>query len=143
MLAAVVLAGCSTPMQQPVAAPSYPAGTQTQAYASYGVIDSIQVVNAQASGGIGLGAVAGGVAGGALGNQVGGGTGKAIATVAGVVGGAMLGNQIENRTRAPSTAYQIGVRMDNGGYQTITQDTAANLAVGTRARVENGRVYRY
>ena len=96
------------------------------------------------SGSSGAGAVIGGVVGGLLGNQVGGGNGKTAATVAGVVGGAVVGNQIEktNKTQARDM-YQISVRLDNGAYQTVVQDSASDLRVGNRARIENGRVYRY
>lgn len=151
--AAFLFSACSTPMQQPVSSQSYPATPYPSAtypaagpsYSSnYGVVDSIQMVNTSSNtGGIGAGAVVGGVVGGLLGNQVGGGNGRTAATVAGTVGGALVGNQIEQRNKAPSTAYQIGIRLDNGSYQTITQETAADLRVGNRVRIENGRAYRY
>jgi hypothetical protein len=93
---------------------------------------------------VSLGAVVGGVVGGLLGNQVGGGTGKAVATVAGVVGGALAGNQIEQNNRAQTRdMYQIRVRLENGGYQTIVQDSIADLRIGNRVRIEGDRVYRY
>lgn len=148
-----VLGGCATPppyQQQGQAYPSqqsYPVQAPAQApgYATmYGVVDSIQVVPGGEPTGPGLGTVAGVVVGGLLGNQVGGGGGRAAATVAGAVGGGLVGHNIENRTRAAGPGmYQIGVRLDNGGYQTITQESAADLGVGSRVRLENGRVYRY
>ena len=144
MIAATIFfSGCSTPFEQPVSSQSYP--STGPAYASnYGVVDSIQMTNANASsGGIGAGAVVGGVVGGLLGNQVGGGHGKTAATVAGTVGGALVGHQIEQRNKAPSTMYQIGIRLDNGSYQSVMQDTVADLNVGNRVRLENGRAYRY
>jgi outer membrane lipoprotein SlyB len=55
----------------------------------------------------------------------------------------MAGNEIEQRNRTSPAAYQIGVRLDNGSYQTVTQDTVADLSVGNRVRIENGRAYRY
>jgi outer membrane lipoprotein SlyB len=143
--AATILAACSSPMEQPVRSQSpqpYPA--TTPAYSSFGVVESIQMVNAEgSSGGIGPGAIIGGVAGGALGNQVGGGSGRTAATVAGTVGGAVVGHQIEQRNRAQSAMYQIGIRLDNGSYQTVTQETLADVSVGSRVRIENGRAYRY
>lgn len=39
-------------------------------------------------------------------------------------------------------AYQISVRLENGSYQTIQQDSLVDLQVGNRVRIENGRVYR-
>jgi outer membrane lipoprotein SlyB len=117
----------------------------SQVSSSYGVIDSIQIVQVETEkSNSGVGAVTGGVVGGVLGNTVGGGTGKAAATVAGVVGGALVGNKIEEHEDAPRAhdAYQIVVRMDAGGYQTVTQGSLDNnLQVGTRVYVENGRVY--
>lgn len=148
IVAIAVLGGCSSPMpqQQPVASQPYPAVTSAPAYtSSFGVVESIQMVSsAGSSGGIGPGALIGGVAGGVLGNQVGGGSGRTAATVAGTVGGAVIGHQVEQRNRAQeAAAYQIGVRLDNGSYQTVTQDAVADLQVGNRVRVENGRAYRY
>ncbi|RJF99216.1 glycine zipper 2TM domain-containing protein [Noviherbaspirillum saxi] len=161
-LAAGLLAGCASPGYPPIAsqpypapAPagsyptgSYPTGTypaSSPSYAySYGVVDSIQMRQAAAASGngIGVGTVVGGVVGGMLGNQVGGGTGRKAATVAGVIGGAMVGNQMERNNQQVRDAFQIGVRMDNGSYRTILQDSAADLYVGSRVRVENDRVYR-
>jgi outer membrane lipoprotein SlyB len=95
------------------------------------------------SSGIGAGTVIGGVVGGLLGNQIGDGNGRTAATAVGAVGGAVVGNQIDQRNRAQANAYQIGVRLDNGTYQTIMQDTVADLSVGSRVRIENGRAFRY
>lgn len=151
LLVAAILAGCASPgyhntpsypaVSQPYPAPvqTYPAASPSYGY-STGTIDAIQMRQG-ADNGIGMGAVVGGVVGGLLGNQVGGGRGKKAATVAGVVGGAMVGHQME-RNNQTSSAYEIRVRMDNGGYQTITQDSVADLQVGSRVRVENQRVYR-
>lgn len=145
--ASTFLAGCASPGYPPAASSHYPAPApagQQGYYTSYGVVDSIQVVNtAGGNNGINAGTVIGAVAGGILGNQVGGGTGRAIATAAGAVGGAVVGNQVEQRTRQGSTAYQIGVRLDNGTYQTFTQESVGDMNIGNRVRVENGRVYRY
>jgi len=59
------------------------------------------------------------------------------------VGGALAGNEIERNTGGKREAYQIGIRLNNGGYQTFTQDTIADLRVGDWVRVENGRISRY
>lgn len=143
LAASTFVAGCAAP-GYPQASSPYPAPAGQQGvYASYGVVDSIQVVNSQSGpGGIGAGTVVGGLVGGLLGNQVGGGTGRGLATAAGVIGGAVAGNQIEKRT-TQATAYQIGVRLDNGAYQTYTQESIGDLNIGNRVRVDNGRVYRY
>ena len=150
--AGTFLGACSSPMpQQPVYSQPAPVTAPSPSYSSaYGVVESIQMVGASGSsgsgGGVGTGAVLGGVAGGVLGNQVGDGRGQTAATVAGAVGGAVVGHQIEQRRRAQqaqSSTYQIGVRLDDGSYQTITQDTVADLNIGNRVRIENGRAYRY
>ena len=70
-------------------------------------------------------------------------TGVVVLGGAVVVGGAVVGNQVEQRNRQGGTAYQIGVRLDNGGYQTYTQESIGDLNIGNRVRVDNGRVYRY
>jgi len=135
--ATALLSGCAHTDRAPVASTTYNA----PAYASsYGVVDSIQVV-ATSSGGSTLGTVAGGVVGGLLGHQVGGGRGNTAATVAGAVGGAAVGNEMSKNNQG--SAYQIGVRLDDGTYQTIQQDSIADLRVGNRVRIENGRAYRY
>ena len=140
IVAAALAGGCaSTP--SPVGSTQYnqPVSSSMQ----YGVVDSIQTVQAAAGQSSGLGAVAGGVVGGVLGNQVGGGSGKTAATAAGIVGGALVGNEIERSRSNTRQAYQIGVRLQDGGYQTVTQDITPDLHVGDRVRVENGRAYRY
>lgn len=144
--AAAILSGCASPYNPMSVSQPYPASIQSPQpqYRQYGVIDAIQVVQANASSGVGTGTVVGGVVGGLLGNQVGGGTGRAVATIAGVVGGAMAGNQIEQSNRAQTRdTYQIRVRLDNGGYETITQDSITGLRIGNRVRIEGNRVYRY
>jgi len=120
---------------------SYPAARGPAHASVYGVVDAIEMVSTPQSG-IGAGTVIGGILGGILGNQIGGGTGNTVATVAGAVGGAVAGNQIEKRTNQRST-YNVRVRLDNGSYQTVTQDNVSDLRIGDRVRVENGYVYRY
>ncbi|MDB5728495.1 MAG: glycine zipper protein [Noviherbaspirillum sp.] len=162
LLAASILAGCAVPGYGPSASQPYPQpypqqypqypqypmpASAPQPYSGmYGVIDSIQMVQApdNTSPGIGAGAVIGGVVGGVLGNQVGGGRGRTAATVAGAVGGAVVGNQIEQRRAAQArNTYQIGIRMDNGSYRTVVQDYIADLRIGGRVRVEGDRVLAY
>ena len=91
----------------------YPANQPESAM--YGTVDSIQIVQ---------------------------GGGRTAATVAGAVAGGVVGNQVEGR-RQQAQAYQISVRLDNGEYRTVVQDSAADLRPGNRVRVVDGRVYRY
>ena len=134
-----LMSGCASTDTRPVSSSSTYSGT------TYGVVDAIEITRGSGDGiggsGIGAGAVIGGVVGGVLGHQVGEGTGKDVATVAGVVGGAMAGHQIEKSTKQEE-AYRIRVRLDNGGYQTVMQQSIADLRVGDRVRIENDRVSR-
>jgi len=110
--------------------------------ATYGTIDSIQIVRVDPSTS-GAGAVAGGLLGALAGNQIGSGGGRTAATAAGAIGGAVVGNQVEKSRNAPHEVYQISVRMDNGDYRTVNQDGVGDLRVGSRVRMVDGRVYRY
>jgi outer membrane lipoprotein SlyB len=142
VIASSLLSACGTTTTTTITPVSAPISTPVSS--TYGVIDSIQLVQVETEKkNSGVGAVAGGVIGGALGNTVGGGAGKALATVAGVVGGAVVGNKIEENGDAPQVhqSYQIVVRMDTGGYQTVTQDAITDMQVGSRVHVENNRVY--
>ena len=90
------------------------------------------------------GTVIGGIIGGLIGHQIGGGSGQTAATVVGAVGGAVAGNQVENRTRARAAneTFRVTVRMDDGRYQTLTEDRITDLRPGDRIRIEGGRMYR-
>ncbi|QAU35409.1 glycine zipper 2TM domain-containing protein [Janthinobacterium sp. 17J80-10] len=146
MLGACANTGYSNPagsQPYPSTGQNYP--TSSQPYqVSYGTVESIQLSPATASQGVGAGAIIGGVVGGVLGNQVGSGSGRTAATVAGAVGGALAGNEIEKRRDGVQrNQYQIGVRLDNGAYQTVVQDNIYDLQVGARVRIQNNTAYRY
>jgi outer membrane lipoprotein SlyB len=144
---AALLAGCAS-------SPSYNNGYGNNGYNSgynntastgYGVIESIQVTQADGGRTSGGGAVVGALVGALAGNQIGSGSGRTAATVAGGVGGAVVGNNIERNRNAGSgqEMYQVNVRMDNGEYRTVVQDSVYDLRVGNRVRLVDGRVYRY
>lgn len=122
----------------------YPQSTNNSgAYATYGVVQSIEMVRQNTGiGGIGAGAIVGAVVGGLVGNQVGGGTGKTAATVVGAAGGAYAGNELEKRNQQ-ADAYKFTIRMNDGSYQTVTQTTIADIRVGDRVKIENGVARRY
>lgn len=153
--ALLALAACGTPgnpsnSNTSTSTNTYPGSASSgSAYTSYGVVQSIELVQQNTStgiggSGIGIGAIAGAVVGGVLGNQVGGGTGKTVATVAGAAGGAYVGNEIEKGQRTPTAnSYNVNVRMNNGTYQTVNQASSADLRVGDRVRIYNGTVQRY
>lgn len=138
---AATLAGCASRSDTPTSQTysSYDTSATTQ----YGTIDSITVTRGASNSGIGTGAVVGGVVGGLLGNQVGSGSGRTAATAAGAIAGAAAGHQIEKNREGDRDMYQVTVRMDNGDYRTVVQDSIYDLRVGNRVRVVDNKVYRY
>lgn len=145
--ATALLSGCASTSSDPYNNGSYNNGAYNNSASTsmgYGTIDSIQVTRG-AGATSGSGAVIGGVVGALVGNQVGSGSGRAAATVAGAVGGAAIGNNVEANRAANSgrDMYQIGIRLDNGDYRTLVQDSVYDLRVGNRVRVVDGRAYRY
>lgn len=145
-VAVLTLAGCET--NRPTVYEN-PSSSSTQSlYSGYGVVQSMELVpqssTASTGSNIGLGTVAGAVAGGLLGSRIGGGTGQLAATAAGVAGGAYAGNVYDNREKQQTAdVYRYTIRMDNGSYQSVTQDAGAGLRVGDRVRIENNMVQRY
>ncbi|PIL38647.1 glycine zipper 2TM domain-containing protein [Massilia psychrophila] len=138
-----VLSGCASTTSTPYNnGGNNNGGYNTNASSGYGTIDSIQVV--RGGGTNGSGAVVGGLVGALVGNQVGSGNGRTAATIAGAVGGAAIGNNVEaNRNANGQDMYQINIRLDNGEYRGVTQDSVYDLRVGNRVRMVDGRVYRY
>jgi outer membrane lipoprotein SlyB len=104
----------------------------------YGTVESVEVVDRN-NPGI-LGAIGGAVVGGLLGHQIGSGSGNTAATIAGAAGGAIAGREVERRVRDKDDIVKIYVRMDDGTYQAIAQDSSTVLRPGDRVRVENGVV---
>ncbi len=118
------------------AQPPAPVAAARQACIDCGVVESMREVE-QKGQGTGLGAVAGGIGGLILGHQVGGGAGNKIATVLGAAGGAYAGHQIEKNARG-TKAYEVGVRMEDGSYRTISMASAPTWRAGDHVRVVNG-----
>jgi outer membrane lipoprotein SlyB len=149
-LAAAVLAstalltGCASTSTDPYAQNNGYNSGYNNVSMGYGTIESIQVSQGGGNRTSGAGAILGGVVCALAGNQVGSGSGRTAATVAGGVAGAAIGNNVErNRQAGGAEQYQINVRMDNGEYRTVTQDSVYDLRVGNRVRIVDGRVYRY
>lgn len=88
----------------------------------------------------GAGAVIGGVLGAVVGHQFGGGNGRTLATAAGAVGGAVAGNAIEKQRSSAIVGYRVDVRLDDGSTRSFRLPSAANLAVGSRVRVEGANL---
>lgn len=106
--------------------------------ADCGQVESVREVKAPADPS-GLGAAAGGVVGGLLGNQVGKGSGRTIATLIGIAGGAYAGHQVEKTQRTVSR-WDVGVRMENGEYRTVSLDSAPVWRTGDRVKLQGGRL---
>jgi len=141
--ATTILSGCASNTPS-YSNNGYNSGYNNTASMGYGTIESIQVTQAE-NRTSGAGAVVGGLVGALAGNQVGSGSGRTAATVAGGVAGAAIGNSVERNRNAGGgqEMYQINVRMDNGEYRTVVQDSVYDLRVGNRVRLVDGRVYRY
>lgn len=146
LTAVLALGACetmNTPANNSNAGTAYPQSTASSGvYYGYGVVQSIEIVR-QNNAGIGLGAIAGAVVGGIVGNQVGAGRGNTAATVIGAAGGAYAGHELEKQGRQPTDAYKLAIRMDNGSYQTLMQNSVADLRVGDRVQIDNGFARRY
>ena len=144
--ALAVLAACgSAPTTQPVVVSSPTPVYSTPARAEFGRVSNIEVVRTEERGRTsGAGAVVGGVVGGVLGSQIGGGRGQDLATVAGVVGGAVVGNSVERNRRADSReSYRVSIQLDGGGYRAYdVGQSAGDLRVGDRVRIDNGQISR-
>jgi outer membrane lipoprotein SlyB len=110
----------------------------SQVRSGYGTVESVQTVDRKNPGVIG--AIGGAVVGGLLGNQIGSGRGNTAATIAGAAGGAIAGREVEKRVRKDDELFKIFVRMDDGTYQAIAQETQPYLRPGDRVRVDNGVV---
>lgn len=104
----------------------------------YGTVESVDRVE-KSNMGV-LGTIGGAVVGGLLGHQIGSGSGNTAATIAGAAGGAYAGREIEKRTRGGDDAYRIVVRMDDGSYQAVGQESTPVVRRGDRVRIQNGDV---
>ena len=77
-----------------------------------------------------------------IGNQAVHNGARPARTIGGAVVGGMIGNEIEKRVNPGQPAqYRYRVRMDDGSYQTFSQEADANVRAGDRVRIENGRVW--
>lgn len=135
LLLTLGLAACNT--TQPGMASAGDANN-TNVRSGFGTVESVERVD-RANVGI-LGTIGGAVVGGLLGSQIGGGSGQTAATIAGAAGGAYAGREVEQRTRGRAEVYKIYIRMDDGGYQAVAQETAPVFRQGDRVRIQNGVV---
>ena len=143
LAAAMALAGCAEQPYQQQSSQQYPSGYQSQSQSAYfGTVERIEVVGKKDPNNI-AGTVIGGIVGGLIGHQIGSGTGNTVATVAGAAGGAYAGNQVQQRRRQDHESFRVTVRMDNGSYQTVTQENIMDLRTGDRVRVDGSNISRY
>ena len=105
-----------------------------------GTVESVNVVQVKGDAGY-LGTIGGGLAGVLLGSQIGGGNGRTAAQVAGAVGGALAGREIEKRVNN-SSHYEVLVRLENGGTQTISTPADTGLRTGEKVRIVDGGLTR-
>ncbi|WP_184414910.1 glycine zipper 2TM domain-containing protein [Rhodocyclus tenuis] len=108
------------------------------ACAACGVVEAVNLVEVKGEGSY-IGKIGGGLAGILLGSQIGSGRGTTVAQVAGAAGGAYAGNEIEKQLKA-SKHYEVLVRLDNGGTQTVTYAEQPGFNVGDEVKIENRRL---
>jgi len=112
-------------------------------YPGYGSVYSIELIRPEHHSEIGVGTIAGAVIGGLIGHQMGEGNGNTAATVIGAAGGALIGHQIEQQNQPQGDQFRLTIRMENGGYQTLIQNTDfVDLRVGDRLHIDNGGAIR-
>ena len=122
---------------------SPPVAYSRDLHPGYGSVQAIDLIRHENSSGIGVGAIAGAVIGGLIGHQVGEGNGNTAATVIGAAGGALIGHQIEKQGQPQGDQFRLTIRMENGGYQTVTPNADfTDLRVGDRLHIDNGGAVR-
>lgn len=117
-----------------VAAPPEP--RVTRYCTNCATVEAINVVQVDGDGNY-LGTIGGGVVGAALGSQVGDGKGRTAAQIAGALGGAYIGRNIERNAKR-TQHYEVVIRFNNGGSQTVTYENDPGLRVGEKVKVNNG-----
>lgn len=138
----MLLAGCADqPMYPSQQYPSQQYPSQPQS-SNVGTVERIEVVRKGDTSNI-AGTVIGGIVGGIIGHQIGQGRGNTAATIIGAAGGAYAGNQVQQRQRGANESFRVVVRLDNGAYQTITEDNLTDLQTGDRVRIDGNRISRY
>ena len=147
--ATALLAGCADmpsnkqqyPSQQ-YPSQNYPSQNYRPQSASYGTVERMEIIRSGDSNNV-AGTIIGGIIGGVIGHQIGNGNGQTAATVVGAAGGAYVGNQVEQRRRTANETFRVTVRMDNGSYQTITENNISDLRTGDRVRIDGNGLSRY
>lgn len=114
---------------------------QTPNYcSSCGVVEAVNQVEVKGDGGY-LGTIGGGLAGALLGSKIGNGNGRTAAEIAAAVGGAYAGHEVEANMRQ-SAHFEVRVRLENGGTQTVALPTDPGYRVGEKVRITDGQLAR-
>jgi outer membrane lipoprotein SlyB len=101
-----------------------------------GTVEAVNPIEVKGDGNY-LGAIGGGLVGAVLGSQVGGGNGRTAAQIAAALGGAYAGNKIQANMNT-TTHYEVVVRLQNGGSQTMSFETEPGYRVGDKVQITDG-----
>jgi outer membrane lipoprotein SlyB len=105
-----------------------------------GTVEAVNLIEVKGEGTY-LGTIGGGVVGALLGSQIGDGNGRTAAQIAGALGGAYAGRAIEGKSRA-SNHYEVLVRLQNGGTQTVAFAAEPGYRVGDKVKITDGVIER-
>ena len=129
------------PLMLANAAPApVPLARQPRVCNSCGVVEAVNQVDVKGDGSY-LGAIGGGVVGALIGSQVGSGNGRTAAEIAGALGGAYAGREVEKNARK-TAHYEVLVRLQNGGAQTVSFAADPGYRVGEKVRLNDGTLTR-
>jgi len=138
-----LLSACASRTQHSNAPVYSPSRSAAPAAMSYGVVRSIEAVNAVGEQPHGSGAVVGGIIGAVVGRQFAdSNSGKNVGTVAGAVGGALIGNEVEKNARREQQGVRVQVQLDRGGARAFDFKSVGDLRVGDRVRIEGNQLFR-
>jgi outer membrane lipoprotein SlyB len=114
------------------------------AEAIYGTVRSIDRAGGSADTPHGTGALVGGILGAVVGRQFADTShGRNIGSAVGAAAGALIGHEIEKGLRRERAAVRITVTLDDGSVRSFEfRDSAGDLQVGDRVRVDGKMLYR-
>lgn len=130
----------TTTLDKTLLAVTVPAPRIAKICTACGLVEAVNTVEINGDGSY-LGTIGGGVVGGLLGNQVGKGNGKTAATIAGALGGILAGRAIESNVKK-TVRYEVLVRLQNGGTQTVSFESDPGYRVGDKVRIADGGLVR-
>jgi outer membrane lipoprotein SlyB len=138
-------AGCALLLSAAAMPPARAQDSQAVAPAEavYGMVRSIERAGS-ADTPHGTGALVGGILGAVVGRQLADTShGRNIGSAVGAAAGALLGHEIEKGLRRERAAVRITVTLDDGSVRSFEfRDSAGDLRVGDRVRVDGKMLYR-